>query len=123
MTAVNISEYKAISDTIQHYLKGARSGKGADMRPAFHEQATIFGYVGSDLFAGPIEGLFEWNDKNGAAVDVVPQVSILDVVETVAIARIEADNWTGHRFTDFFTLLKVDGRWQIMNKVFHLHHA
>ena len=77
MTAVNITEYKAIRDTIEHYLRGARSGKGADMRPAFHEQATIFGYVGPDLFAGPIEGLFEWNDNNGAAVDVVPQVSIL----------------------------------------------
>ena len=118
MTAVNIAEYKAIRDTIEHYLKGARSGKGADMRPAFHEQATIFGYVAPDLFAGPIEGLFEWNDKNGAAVDVVPHVSILDVVETVAIARIEADNWTGHRFTDFFTLLKVDGQWKIMIQLF-----
>ena len=80
-------------------------------------------YVGPELFAGPIEGLFEWNDKNGAAVDVVPHVSILDVVETVAIARIEADNWTSHRFTDFFTLLQVDGQWKIMNKVFHLHAA
>ena len=118
MTAVNIAEYKAMPGTIEHYLKGARSGKGADMRPAFHEQATIFGYVGPDLFAGPIEGLFEWNDKNGAAVDVVLHVSILDVVETVAVARIDADNWTGHRFTDFFTLLKVDGQWQIMIPLF-----
>jgi putative lumazine-binding protein len=31
------------------------------------------------------------------------------------------DDWTGHRFTDLFTLLKVDGEWKIMNKVFHLH--
>lgn len=31
------------------------------------------------------------------------------------------DNWTGHRFTDIMTLLKVDGEWKIMNKVFHLH--
>ncbi len=29
--------------------------------------------------------------------------------------------WTGHRFTDLFTLLKIDGQWKIMNKVFHLH--
>lgn len=40
---------------------------------------------------------------------------------TVATVRLEMDNWTGHRFTDFFTLLKVDGEWKIMNKVFHLH--
>jgi hypothetical protein len=58
MQAVDINEYKAISDTIQHYLDGARSGKGDDMRPAFHEQATVFGYVGPDLFAGPIEELY-----------------------------------------------------------------
>ncbi len=35
--------------------------------------------------------------------------------------RLELDNWTGHRYTDLFTLLKVDGEWKIMNKVFHLH--
>ena len=25
------------------------------MKPAFHTDATIFGYVGADLFAGPIK--------------------------------------------------------------------
>ena len=121
MQAVDIQEYQAINDTIQHYLDGAHSGKGDDMRPAFHDQATIFGYVGPDLLAGPIEGLYAWNDENGPATDVVTHVTIIEVVETVAIVRIDADNWTGHRFTDFFTLLKVDGQWKIMNKVFHLH--
>ena len=24
-------------------------------------------------------------------------------------------------FTDFFTLLKVEGNWRVINKVFHLH--
>ena len=121
MQAVDINEYAAITETVGHYLAGAHSGKGDDMRPAFHEQATIFGYVGEDLFAGPIEGLYQWNDENGPAAEVVTQVSIIQVVESVAIVRVDADNWTGHRFTDFFTMLKVDGRWKIMNKVFHLH--
>ena len=62
-----------------------------------------------------------WNDENGAAVDVDAHVTIIEVVESVAIVRVDADNWTGHRFTDFFTMLKVDGQWKIMNKVFHLH--
>ncbi len=35
------------------------------MKPAFHKDATIFGYAGPDLFAGPIQELFAWNDKNG----------------------------------------------------------
>jgi hypothetical protein len=38
-----------------------------------------------------------------------------------ASVRVDMDDWTGHRCTDFFTLVKVDGRWQILSKVFYLH--
>ena len=116
-----VEEYDAITRTIQHYLDGARSGRGEDMRPAFHPDATIFGYVGPDLFAGPIQGLFDWNDENGPAKDVQARIASIEISGTVAVARLEIDNWTGHRFTDLFTLLKVDGAWKVMNKVFHLH--
>ena len=120
-TAASISDYDAIIAIIQHYIDGARSGKGAEMKPAFHDDATIYGYVGPDLFAGPIQGLYDWNDENGPAKDIESRIVSIDIVETVASVRLESDNWTGHRFTDFFNLLKVDGKWRIMNKVFHLH--
>ncbi len=61
----NVSEYDVIAKVVQHYIDGAKSGRGDDMKPAFHKDATIFGYVGADLFAGPIQQLFAWNDKNG----------------------------------------------------------
>jgi hypothetical protein len=48
-------------------------------------------------------------------------ITHIDVVGTAASVRLESDNWTGHRFTDFFNLLKIDGKWLVMNKVFHLH--
>ncbi len=115
------TEQDVIARVVQYYIDGARSGKGADMKPAFHPDATIFGYVGADLFAGPIQRLFDWNDQNGAATGLQARIASIDLVETVATVRLELDNWTGHRFTDLFTLLKVDGEWKIMNKVFHLH--
>jgi Putative lumazine-binding len=121
MSATDIHDYQAISETLQHYLDGAKTGKGDLMKPAFHADATIFGYVGPDLFAGPIHGLFDWNDQNGPAKDIVAKITSIEVVGTIAAVRVESDNWTGHRFSDFFTLLKVDGQWKIMNKVFHLH--
>lgn len=116
-----ISDHSTIARTVQQYLDGARSGKGEEMKPAFHEDATIFGYIGSDLFAGPIQQLFDWNDSNGPAIDLESRIVDIDVAGTVATVRLELDNWTGNRFTDLFTLLKVDGEWKIMNKVFHLH--
>ncbi len=121
-TAVsNVTEHDAIAKVVQHYIDGAKSGRGDDMRPAFHKDATIFGYAGADLFAGPIQQLFSWNDENGAATELQAKFAGIDVIGTIATVRLELDNWTGHRYTDLFTLLKVDGEWKIMNKVFHLH--
>ena len=118
---VNLSDYDAITRVVQQYIKGAKSGKGDDMSPAFHEGATIFGYVGQDLFAGPIQQLYDWNDQNGAAQGLTARIASIDLIDTVATVRLELDDWTEYRFTDLFTLLKVDGEWKIMNKVFHLH--
>ena len=102
-----MSDKEQIEQTIQHYIDGAREGKGDIMKPAFHADATIFGYIGPDLF--------------GAATDIQTKIAAIDIEGTIATARLEADNWTGHKFTDMFTLLKTDGEWQIINKVFHLH--
>jgi hypothetical protein len=120
-TATQISDEAAIAKVVQTYIDGGISGSGEAMRPAFHEDATIFGYVGPDLFAGPIQGLFDWNDGNGPATDLKGRIANIDIEGTVATVRLELDNWTGHRFTDFFTLLKQDGEWKITNKVFYLH--
>ncbi len=40
-TSTKVSEYGVIAKVVQHYIDGARSGKGDDMRPAFHEDAEL----------------------------------------------------------------------------------
>ncbi|ETW95309.1 MAG: hypothetical protein ETSY2_48330, partial [Candidatus Entotheonella gemina] len=117
----SVSEYQAIARVVRHYIDGAKSGRGDDMKPAFHEDATIFVYVGDNLFAGSIEQLFAWNDENGPATGLQARIASIDLIGTVATVRLELDDWTGYRFTDLFTLLQVDGEWKIMNKIFHLH--
>jgi Putative lumazine-binding len=116
-----VSEYDAIAKTVQRYVDGGKSGRGAEMKAAFHPDATIFGYIGTDLFAGPIQKLFDWNDQNGPATELQARLASIDITGTIATARLELDNWTGYRFTDMFTLLKVDREWKIISKVFYLH--
>ena len=117
----NVAEYDQIGKVVQHYIDGAKSGSGDDMKAAFHKDATIFGYVKAGLFAGPIQQFFDWHEGNGPARGLESRIVSIDLVETVATVRIALDDWTGDRFTDLFTLLKVGGEWKIMNKVFHLH--
>jgi hypothetical protein len=112
---------QAIRRTLQQYVKGAISGKSADLRSAFHEDAMLHGYLGPEYTAMPIAGFYEWHDANGPASGLSADIANIDIEGTIATARVELDNWTGHRFTDMFTLLKVDGEWKIISKVFHLH--
>lgn len=117
---VSLSEYEAIGITVQHYINGGRTGRSEEMKVAFHPDATIFGYVGPELFAGPIQKLFDWVDQNPAP-EVQGRITSTDIVGTAATVRLELENWGDYRFTDFFTLLKVDGEWKITNKIFYLH--
>jgi Putative lumazine-binding len=116
-----MTEKDAITSVVQHYIEGAKSGSSAEMRLAFHADATIFGYEGNSLFAGPIQQLFDWRDHNGPAADLKANIVTIDVAGTIATVRLELDNWTGTNYTDLFTLLKVNGQWKIMNKVFHIN--
>ncbi len=121
IVSTDLRQHDAIAKTLQHYIDGARSGKGDDMKPAFHKNATIFGYAGAELFGGPIQQLFDWSDENGPAAELQTQITSIDLAKTVATVRLELTNLNGARYTDMFTLLKFDGEWKIMSKVFHLH--
>ena len=115
------TDESAIRGVIRTYIDGGKNGSGDAMKPAFHEGATIYGYIGEDLFGGPIQGLYDWNDSNGPAVDLKGDITSVDIEGSIATARVELDNWTGHKFTDMFTLLQTDGEWKIISKVFYLH--
>ena len=115
------TDESAIRSVIQTYIDGGKSGSGDAMKPAFHDGATIYGYIGEDLFGGPIQQLFDWNDSNGPAADMTSNIVNVDIEGSIATVRLELDNWTGHKFTDMFTLLKTDGEWKIISKVFYLH--
>lgn len=121
-TPTNLADYEAIAATVQKYIDGAKTGDSRVMREAFHPDAWIFGWFRGEPFNGPIQILFDWDDRNGPAPDVKTKITSIDLAETVAAVRLEIENWTGYRFTDFFTLLKCDGVWKITNKVFHLHN-
>ena len=120
--STRIDDYKEITKLLtENYIKGAISGNSNDMKPSFHKDATWYGYVVDDLIEGPIQGLYDWHDNNGAASNLIYSIAAIDIIGNIANVKVELDNWTGLRFTDLLNLLKIDGQWQVMNKVFYLH--
>jgi len=118
-----VQDYNAIVDVLNQYNEGGKQAKSSIMKPAFSDQATIFGVdTDNKLTGGAIQGLFDTID---AAFRPSPEaraaIARIDIVGTAASARVDTDNISGYRFTDFFNLLKVEGRWTVVSKIYHTH--
>jgi hypothetical protein len=82
--------------------------------------------VGPDgkLAGGGIPLLFEGIDKDfRPSPDAMAAITRIEIVGTAASARIDANGVSGLSFTDFFHLLKVDGQWTVISKIFQAHAA
>jgi hypothetical protein len=121
-----LTEYDGIVKTMQMYIDGSRQGKSELMRPAFHPDASFFGYAGEQLATGT-KFLFDWIDKNGPAPKIEPRVVSVDILDSIAVVRLEVAGWSGNlagsdvRMSDLFTLLKMPSGWKIIQKAFHWH--
>ena len=121
-----LPEYDAIASTMQMYVEGSKHGRSELMRPAFHPNASFFGYAGEQLAVGT-QFLFDWIDKNGPAPHIEPRMVSVDILETIAVVHLEVAGWSGSlagsgvRMSDIFTLLKTPNGWKIIQKAFHWH--
>lgn len=118
-----VQEYNAILEVLNKYNEGGAKADSSIMKPAFSDQATIFCVDGNGkLLGGPIQGLFDIIDNDfKPSPNAAGVVVRIDIVGTAASARIDTDNISGFRFTDFFNLLKVNGKWTIISKIYHTH--
>ena len=44
------------------------------MKPAFHGDATLAGYIAEGLIAGSIQGLLDWNHNKGTTKDMEARI-------------------------------------------------
>lgn len=113
-----MSNQAEITKVIERYIDGGVRGDVSVMRPAFHEAATIYSVVDGKSEGGPIQLLFDGVD-GAPAPNLTGVIGPIDVNETTATARAVLSDWGGADYTDQFTLLKTDGGWKILSKVFH----
>lgn len=113
------SDFAQIEEVIGHYFQGHATGDGLHFEQAFHPDALMFS-AGSDGEMRRTE-LRTWFDgRNDPAPDEADRhrrIVALDVSGSVATAKLELD-YPGVLLHDYMTLVKADGRWQIVNKVF-----
>ena len=76
-------ELESIRQVIDLYIDGVRNGNVASLRQAFHPQASMFGWKGSDLFITPIQGLFDYVASTPAPASSGEQTNFIITSESL----------------------------------------
>jgi len=120
-----VNDYNAITEVLRQYNEGGKQASSSIMKPAFSEQATIFGVTADgQLTGGAIQGLFDTIDTAfRPSPEAQAVIARIDIAGSAASARIDTNDISGFCFTDFFNLLKVDGKWSVVSKIYHTHVA
>lgn len=118
--AVPTRDYDQVIATATKYVEGLRVGSVEGVAEAFHKDAVMYGFTNGDLLGGPIKNLYDFVDKNGKAPDITTRLDVLAITPTTAVVRVDMEkDAIGADYNDFLTLIKLDGAWKVIAKVYH----
>lgn len=118
-----VDDHAAITALLGHYIESGRQGRSAIMQSIFAADATIFGVRSGQLAGTPVADFLAIVDQGGPSPAARAAIASIDIAGTAASARVDTNDIAGFCFTDFFNLLKVDGQWLIVSKIYHAHQT
>ena len=113
------AEVRAVMQT---YIDASANPDEKAMRAIFHPDALMSGSVaGGPMRIGKPEGFFTSLGKAAAAPKQpygAASVTHITVAGDVATGTIEEANFRGNKYTDLFQLVRHDGKWLIISKIY-----
>lgn len=113
------SDKEAVMVPLENYLKGHATGDGEYFKKAFHTEGNMIwirdGKYTTRSFAEYIAGASGKPPADEARRK--RRIGTVEVVGNAAIATIILD-YPAAKFTDYMSLLKINGEWKIVNKTF-----
>jgi Putative lumazine-binding len=118
--AAQESEEAAVRAAIEHYFQGHATGQGEHFRKVFHPDAKLFFIRDGKLTQWTSEEYIYRASGKPAADEAQRKrrIDSVDITGDSAFVKLTLD-YPGVVFTDYMSMLKIDGRWMIVNKTFH----
>jgi len=115
--AQQADEKGEITKTIALYFEGMVERNKSKLEEAFIQEARLIGYRGENFTITSFES---WADGTSKGTPRNPEEYINKIVSirvqgNTAVAETELF-WPGVYYYDFLTLVKIDGKWKIVNK-------
>ena len=118
--AAQSPETEAVKIPIENYFKAQATGDAEYIRKAFHPEAKLF-FIREGKFAQLTLAEFADRFTGKAAPDEAQRkrrIDSIDITGNVAVVKVVLEYPTV-TFTDYMSMLKIEGEWKIVNKTFY----
>lgn len=114
------AEETAVRAALENYFRGHATGQAEHFRKIFHPDSKLFAVRDGKYWQLTSEQYIA-NAPGKAPADEAKRkrtIESVDITGNAAMAKIVLD-YPQVKFTDYMSLLKIDGEWKIINKTFH----
>lgn len=118
ITFAQDSDYAEVEQTVSYYLDGGTNNDFETLKKAFHPDASMKSIRGENYTEVNALEFFEKAIKTGPKQNRTSIVEQINIAGNTANARLRID-YPNFYFIDYMNLLKIDGEWKIVSKIFH----
>ena len=111
------SDYDLVEQTLNYYLDGGTNNEFETLEKAFHPNASMK-FIGENYTEVNAVDFFRDRMKPGPAQNRKTRIISVSITGNAANAQLEIEYPTFY-FIDYMNLLKIDGEWKIVNKIFY----
>ena len=116
------NEYTAIRLVLQQYIDASYTGNVPSLKIVFHPEALMSGYLNDELDIGTPEPFYVELEENPSSKEsgesYEGEIAFIHITGQIASAAIIEDNLLGMNYVNHFHLLKIEGEWRIISKIY-----
>jgi hypothetical protein len=110
----------AITAVVNTYVTAMTAGSRAELERVFFEDASEVGHYEGNLLWNSRDAFIRMcEDEASNSSKASWEIRNLSVHGDIAVVHVE-DDWAGMRFDDILTMLKHEGAWRIVSKVYRI---
>lgn len=113
-------EEAAVRAAIEHYFRGHATGDGENFKKVFHPDSKLF-FIRDGKLTQVTSAEYISRAPGKPAEDEARRrrhIENIDITGNAAVVKLVLD-YPSAKLTDYMSLLKVDGEWKIVNKIFY----
>lgn len=116
----SFDDLKNVKKTIGYYFDGATNAKIDQLEKAFHTVCVLRWVVDGKLAERPRDNWFA-KIKSGGPSERANEIESISITGNAASVKVMCD-LPHAQYVDYISLLKIEGEWKIVAKIFEVIH-